>query len=136
MASAEALAATLRLCFPEGSRTLIFGTTREKDLNGQLRALLPFFDRVIATQYHENLRADGLDEVAHAVRALSGRQALEAPGPAEALDLARRITPENGLICVTGSLFLAAEARAAILGLTAETPLAAAPTPTGMSHQP
>ena len=38
-----------------------------------------------------------------------------AVGRAEALALARRLTPEPGLICVTGSLFLAAEARALVL---------------------
>ena len=56
-ASAEALADTLRTCFPAGRRTLIFGTTREKDLRGQLQALLPMFGEVIATRYVENPRS-------------------------------------------------------------------------------
>ena len=43
-ASALALAETLRTCFPSVPRTLVFGTSREKDLDGQLRALLPLFD--------------------------------------------------------------------------------------------
>lgn len=121
VASAEALAATLRLCFPAGPRTLIFGTTREKDLQGQLRALLPLFERVIATRYHENPRAVEIVEVADAIRELSsGAEPLKAAGPVEALELARRVTPDNGLVCVTGSLFLAAEARAAILGLSTD----------------
>ena len=46
---------------------------------------------------------------------LSGRTAQIAADPAEALDLARRLTAPDGLICVTGSLFLAAEARAVVL---------------------
>src|SRR5262245_39907495 len=46
-ASAEALAETLRTCFPAGRRTLVFGTTRDKDLRGQLVALLPLFDEII-----------------------------------------------------------------------------------------
>ena len=33
-----------------------------------------------------------------------------------ALDAARQLTVPDGLICVTGSLFLAAEARALVLG--------------------
>ena len=37
-ASAEALAETLRTGFPAGPRTLVFGTTRDKDLRGQLQA--------------------------------------------------------------------------------------------------
>ncbi|HEX8203576.1 MAG TPA: Mur ligase family protein [Isosphaeraceae bacterium] len=116
VASAEALAETLRTCFPACPRTLVFGTTREKDLAGQLRALLPLFDAVIATRYVENPRSVPPEEVAAAVAQLSGRSASLAPDPAAALDAARRTTPPEGLICVTGSLFLAAEARALVLG--------------------
>src|SRR5581483_293131 len=54
VASAEALAETLRTCFPPSRRTLVFGTSRDKDLRGQLRALLPGFDTLIATRYVEN----------------------------------------------------------------------------------
>jgi dihydrofolate synthase/folylpolyglutamate synthase len=117
VASAEALAETLPLCLPPGPRTLVFGTTRDKDLRGQLRALLPRFDRVIATRYVENPRAVPPEAVSAAVEALGGPEALLAANPAEALALARAITPTEGLICVTGSLFLAAEARAHLLGL-------------------
>ncbi|MDR3633953.1 MAG: bifunctional folylpolyglutamate synthase/dihydrofolate synthase [Isosphaeraceae bacterium] len=116
VASAEALAETLRSCFPPVSRTLVFGTTRDKDLRGQLRALLPQFDKVIATRYLENPRSVAPEEVVDAVRELNGPEAWLAPGPSEALELARRLTRVDGLICVTGSLFLAAEARAVLLG--------------------
>jgi dihydrofolate synthase / folylpolyglutamate synthase len=112
VASAEALAETLRVCFPEAPRTLIFGTTREKDLPGQLRALLPLFDRVIATRYLENPRSVPPDEVASLV---VGKRVETAASPREAIDLARRWTPDDGIIVVTGSLFLAAESRACLL---------------------
>lgn len=115
VASAEALAETLRVCFPQTPRTLIFGTTREKDLEGQLRALLPLFDVGIATQYVRNARAVPPEEVAAAALALGGRPMTIAANPAEALELARGLTAPDGLICATGSLFLAAEARAIIL---------------------
>jgi dihydrofolate synthase/folylpolyglutamate synthase len=115
VASAAALAETLRTCFPACPRTLVFGTTREKDLAGQLRALLPLFDEVVATRYVENPRSVPPEEVAAAVAQLSGRSSWLAPEPAAALDTARRRTAPEGLICVTGSLFLAAEARALIL---------------------
>jgi dihydrofolate synthase/folylpolyglutamate synthase len=116
VASAEALAETLRTCFPPVCRTLVFGTTRDKDLLGQLRALLPCFEKLIATQYLENPRSVPPAEIARAIVEIDGRTAQLAPGPAEALALARRETPRDGLICVTGSLFLAAETRALILG--------------------
>ena len=115
VASAEALAETLRTSFPTTLRTLVFGTTREKDMRGQLQALLPLFDVVIATRYVENPRSVPAEEVAQTVREIDGRDATIAPDPAAALDLARRLTPPSGIICVTGSLFLAAEARALLL---------------------
>jgi dihydrofolate synthase/folylpolyglutamate synthase len=50
------------------------------------------------------------------MQSLGGPPCRVASDPAEALALARRLTPETGLICITGSLFLAAETRALILG--------------------
>ncbi|QDV34279.1 bifunctional folylpolyglutamate synthase/dihydrofolate synthase [Tautonia plasticadhaerens] len=118
VASAEALAGTLRSNFPSVPRTLVFGTSRDKDLDGQLRALLPLFDAVIATRYVENPRAVDPSAIAEAVSALGGPPAEVSADPASALQAARRRSPVPGLVCVTGSLFLAAEARAAALGLS------------------
>jgi dihydrofolate synthase/folylpolyglutamate synthase len=118
-ASAVALADTLRTCFPAVPRTLVFGTSRDKDLRGQLQALLPSFDDVIATRFLENPRSLSPETIASAVLMLSGRTAHTAGGPADALDLARHLTMPDGLICVTGSLFLAAEARAVVLNYKA-----------------
>ena len=115
VASASALAEALRTCFPPTHRTLVFGTTREKDLPGQLRALLPLADAVVATRYVENPRSLPPEESAEAIRTLGGPEAQLAPDPVAALALARRLTPAAGLICVTGSLFLAAETRAHLL---------------------
>lgn len=114
-ASAQALADTLRTNFPQTPRTLIFGGTREKDLEGQLRALLPLFDVLIATRYVQNARAVPPEEVAATALAIDGRRMTITANPAEALEAAQRLTAPNGLICATGSLFLAAEVRAIIL---------------------
>ena len=116
VASAAALAETLRTCFPPVARTLVFGTTRDKDLRGQLRVLLPGADTVVVTRYVENPRAVPPEEVAEAVRELTGWEPIVTSDPTEALLVARRGTRPDGLICVTGSLFLAAECRAVILG--------------------
>jgi dihydrofolate synthase/folylpolyglutamate synthase len=114
-ASAAALAETLQTCFPAVKRTLIFGTSREKDLEGQLRALLPLFDTVIATRYVENPRSVPPEDIADCIAELSEHSVRTAAEPADALELARRSTAPGGMICVTGSLFLAAEARAIVL---------------------
>jgi dihydrofolate synthase / folylpolyglutamate synthase len=117
VASATALAGTLRTCFPSSRRTLVFGTTRDKDMVGQLDVLLPCFDTIIATRYVENPRSVPPESIAQHVVAITGRTVQIAPGPAEALALARELTDSDGLICVTGSLFLAAEARTIALNL-------------------
>jgi dihydrofolate synthase/folylpolyglutamate synthase len=114
-ASAAALAGTLDMCFPRCRRTLVFGTTRDKDLPGQLKALLPWFDTLIATRYVENPRSISPDIIATAVLLLTGQSIRTTEDPAEALELAYQLTPPDGLICFTGSLFLAAEARALVL---------------------
>ena len=46
-----------------------------------------------------------------------GARRASRPSPPQALALARELTDPDGLICVTGSLFLAAEARAIVLDL-------------------
>jgi dihydrofolate synthase/folylpolyglutamate synthase len=114
-ASAAALAETLATYFPPTPRTLVFGTTRDKDLEGQLRALLPLFDVVIATRYVENPRSVPPDQIAAFVSQASNATLWTAAEPSEALAFAREMTSAAGLICVTGSLFLAAEARAIVM---------------------
>jgi dihydrofolate synthase/folylpolyglutamate synthase len=123
-ASAAALADTLRTSFPPTRRTLIFGTTRDKDLLGQLQALLPCFDTIIATRYIENPRSVPPEAIADRILEVFGRPVLTTVDPVHALEMARSLTALNDLICVTGSLFLAAESRAIIL------PQAAAPVVT------
>ena len=64
-----------------------------------------------------NPRALGVEQAAEAVVGLGYAIPETASDIREALLRAKAETPPGGLICVTGSLFLAAEARAAILGL-------------------
>ena len=86
-ASAVALADTLRTCFPPTRRTLVFGTTRDKDLRGQLQALLPMFDEVIATRYRREpavpvARDDRVGRAdAHRPDGPHGRRPRRGPGP-------------------------------------------------------
>ncbi len=114
-ASAAALAETLQSCFPPTRRTLVFGTTRDKDIEAQLRALLPLFDIVIATRYIENPRSVPPDQISALVSKSSAATLWTAAEPGDALAIAREATSPAGLICVTGSLFLAAEARAIVM---------------------
>ncbi|MBI1325782.1 bifunctional folylpolyglutamate synthase/dihydrofolate synthase [bacterium] len=112
-ASAEALAATLVRNFPRasGRQVLVFGTTREKDMPGQLRALLPNFDALIVTRYLSNPRSRPIDETCQAVADLGYRVSVVAEEPDAAMKAALELAGPEGRIVVTGSLFLAAEVR-------------------------
>jgi dihydrofolate synthase / folylpolyglutamate synthase len=113
-------------------RTLIFSCLRDKDLREMAQILFPLFDssstvgqntREARPEPHEapsnleprtlNLvltpidspRAAALEDLVAAARALD-IPAHPAESPAEALALARSLTPANGLIIATGSVYL------------------------------
>lgn len=96
-------------------RVLIFAATKDKDVVGIVRQLLPHFETVILTQYLNNPRAVPAQSLKHLIRSISGIPCHVAKTPAEAWQLARRITRPKDLICVTGSFFIAAEMRELIL---------------------
>lgn len=107
--SAEQLRRALAGHFPGRPITLVLGTSLDKDIPGIARALVPAASRVILT-VSSHPRSASLDQL---------RAALPAPVPpveavadvGAALDRAVALTPPDGLICVTGSLFLVADAR-------------------------
>jgi len=106
--SAGALARTIRLLWPEQQVVLVLGTSLDKDLPGIVAALAPICARAVATQ-SRHPRARPAEEVAQALRA-AGLQ-TESVGSVEAAvyQAAAGMHP-NELLCITGSLFVAAEA--------------------------
>ena len=119
VASAEALADTLKSHFPAmtGKTVLIFGTTREKDISGQLKAIMPQFDHILVTRYEHNPRACPLETTRDAVQGLGRSVDGLFEKPQESLRKAIEMAGPNGLVAITGSLFLAAELREFILNL-------------------
>ena len=118
VASIEALVETLRPLDIRGQRVLLFSATREKDVEGMLRRLLPVFDEVILTRYLKNPRSRSPSELAAiAERILAQDESLKTPkigifdDPAEALTRSLAMQSDEDLLCVTGSFFLAAEIR-------------------------
>jgi dihydrofolate synthase/folylpolyglutamate synthase len=93
---------------------LIFGASSDKDIEGMMRELFPMAHQVIVAQSRHPRAAD--------VRALQaealalGREAVAAHSLAEALNLALESADSQDLICVTGSVFVVAEAREAWAG--------------------
>lgn len=124
-ASADALARTLRTSFPDqmGSnagtrarRSLLFGASRDKDLAGMLSILAPHFDRLYLTQYTSSARCASVEALLEATRKCGLCIPVVAePDPLRARQLAEDEAGRDDLICVTGSVFLAGELRAALV---------------------
>ena len=96
-------------------RVLIFATSRDKDVDGSLRQLLPRFDTVILTQFQDNPRAVPVESLHRRVRELFDTPVHATANPASAWHLARRLAGRDDLVCVTGSFFIAAEIRELVL---------------------
>jgi dihydrofolate synthase/folylpolyglutamate synthase len=93
-------------------RTLLFSCLRDKDLREMAQILFPLFDASAGRpQDHivfapiDSPRAASVEQLLACARALDV-PAEAATNAAEALALARRLTPPGGLIVVTGSIYL------------------------------
>ncbi|MGD0442981.1 MAG: folylpolyglutamate synthase/dihydrofolate synthase family protein [Edaphobacter sp.] len=101
-------------------RTLLFSCLRDKDLKEISQILFPLFDSTAGDPERSkdhilfapipNPRAASLEELLAAARALD-IPAQAAPDLSAALTQARAITPPNGLIVATGSIYLVGEIR-------------------------
>ncbi len=110
-ASISALIQTLDEHFPEKSRIAIFAATRDKDVQGMLRQLLPRFDTIILTCYLSNPRSVPVELLFAMTRTVSDRHVHLAPDPQTAWNMAHKLAGPQDLICITGSFFIAAEVR-------------------------
>jgi len=127
VASAQALIEALTMSFDSERRILVLATSKEKDVRGIVRVLLPHFDQVIATEYQDNPRAVPTERLGQIVRdeiAIADQEAaaevIECSQPSEAWQLAKQLSQsvdsqetnsDGPLICITGSFFIAAELR-------------------------
>ncbi|MDR2344908.1 MAG: hypothetical protein LBE18_02475 [Planctomycetaceae bacterium] len=119
-ASVEVLIDTLNELFPNNRKLLIFGTTIGKDVDGMLMSLLPNFSIIFLTQYSSSLRcfpAVGLKTITEVILSTTCNQEIK---PNEinsiydssfALSKCFEIANKDDVICVTGSIYLAAELR-------------------------
>jgi len=106
--SARKLRQSLVEYFDFDQAILVTGVSCDKDIDGIVSELVPLFDKVIVTRAHHP-RSMALEQLAAAFK----RQGVEAQATQsvpEALSLAMSIAGAGDLICVTGSLFVVAEA--------------------------
>lgn len=107
--SAEKLGQSLQRHFPGHNFTFIFGASNDHPIRDMLQALLPQAKQMLVTA-SRHPRAERPERLAE-LAAEMGYQATPLPEISSALD---KILAEAGpadLICVTGSLFLVADAR-------------------------
>lgn len=118
-ASIQALLDTLDESFEAARRTIIFACSKDKKVSEMLRMIVDRADRVIVTQYRSNPRyvaVEKLEQIARDLAHESPRRIdlFSAPDVSVALDFARRDFRSGDLVCVTGSFFIASEAKGAI----------------------
>jgi dihydrofolate synthase/folylpolyglutamate synthase len=89
--------------------TVVFGCLNDKPVRELAQILFPLFGHVIVTPL-DSPRSTPV-EVLAAAGAETGADVRTAQNPEEALKLAFELTPSEGLIVVTGSLFLVGQLR-------------------------
>ncbi len=110
-ASIVALCETLG-SVPAQRRIAIFSTSRDKEVPVLLKTLDRFFDELWLTQYSNNPRTVTLSELETLAPQVLTKPWRILQNPATALSEAAATTTAEDLVCVTGSFFLAAEAKA------------------------
>ena len=110
--SAGLLADSLRTWFPGMAWTLVFGASRDKDIAGMLRRLLPLCDHVVVTKsYHP--RAEEPAALAEMCVALGYADVQIVSESQAALALASSLAGADGGVVAAGSVFIAADVREA-----------------------
>ena len=126
VASVEALLAVLDESFAAQRRILVFAATRDKDVKGMLKRLLPRFELIILTRYADNPRAVPPCELFAMTESLLAEsphvcEVVIHEQPEAAWQHCQTVVTVEHLVVVTGSFFLAAEIRPVITSARAVT---------------
>jgi dihydrofolate synthase/folylpolyglutamate synthase len=107
--SCKQLAHTLKEIFPHNKTTLILGISKDKDKCGILKTLASASDEVILTKAGHP-RADSLTDPV-LIQVLKDKKHEYKSNVVEAIDAALKSAKNDDVILITGSIYLAAEAR-------------------------
>lgn len=114
--SARRLRQALRDYFSFDRAILVMGVSGGKTIGAMAEELAPLTYLLIATRSHHPRAAE--PEAVAAAFAAQGVASETCPTVAAALDRAQALAGRDDLICVVGSLFVVAEAREQVLGLS------------------
>lgn len=109
---AETVAENLLHYYPDTRRVLLMGVMRDKDYESLADILAPCADEFV-TVTPDNPRALGAAELA-AVLEKYGKPVTVCESVGEAVDTARELAGEDGMVCAVGSLYLAGAVRYAL----------------------
>ncbi|MBX3378591.1 MAG: bifunctional folylpolyglutamate synthase/dihydrofolate synthase [Phycisphaeraceae bacterium] len=93
------------------SLIVIFGCANDKDIPGMLARLGTGADKIIFTRTASNSRAADPRELHRRFAETPGKMSQVAPSLKEAINIAAKAAQRDDLICVTGSFYLAGEAK-------------------------
>ena len=107
--SAQKLRLTINEYFPGKSAILVFGASEDKDIQGMFMELMPLVKELIAVKsFHP--RAIEPDKLIEMAKSFGYPVAIVEDIPV-AVEKALKLVGEDGLVLVTGSIFVVAEAR-------------------------
>ena len=123
-ASILALCDTLDQKWPDRHKRFVFGTTRGKDIRSMLGRVLRSAHEIVLTRYVANPRGADPVTMAKLVETLpkTSCRIQTVTDPVQAWQATLRQASSHELICVTGSLFLAAELRERMVGDLSQHP--------------
>jgi len=107
--SAQVLKLALQETFPGRGVVAIVGIASDKDVEGVLREIVPWSRRVLFTKVLDNERASDPEHLAAIARQIDPNIPADTVAIGEALPRARALAEPGGLVCVTGSMYLAGE---------------------------
>ena len=107
-AGAWTLRSTISAVYGERAITMVFGVLRDKAMAEMGEILFPIAERVILT-HADNPRSASPQEIREAVRRMTV-EISEAVSVRAALDEAERVAGPEGLVVVTGSIYIVGEA--------------------------
>ncbi len=94
--------------------TIVFGVMRDKEIEQMGRLIFPAADLLVLAS-PDNPRAAKLEIVADVARQIvSSERIVTAHSATQALETAVALTPPDGIICITGSLYFIGELRAKV----------------------
>jgi dihydrofolate synthase / folylpolyglutamate synthase len=93
--------------------TLVFGCLTDKPVAELAQILFPLFGHVVVTPV-DSPRSASIDDLLAAART-TGSEVEAATGAVNAIERALRITPAQGLVVVTGSVYLVGQVRPLLL---------------------